>query len=203
MTRRVLSDWLVAYARFTEGTEPPTSYHAWCGVSVIAGALQRKCYLRWPPEIIYPNFYIVLVGPTGKCRKGTAMRLARDIVKDAALPVVAESITREQLIRRMSKAVNNFTDATTGAIRFHCSLHCMSPELSVFLGKEEVRFMADLTDWYDCADEWKYETKHQGYDHIQGVCFNLLGATAPDWFTTMLPKAAIGGGFTARIIFVV
>jgi len=203
MSNRVLSDWLTGYMKYTEWTEPPESYHTWAGISVIAGSLQRRCYLKRHPEIIYPNMYVVLVGPTGRCRKGTAMRLAKEMIKDAGIPLVAESITREQLIRRMRNAVNNFTDASTGAIKFHCSLYCISPELAVFLGEEDIRFMADLTDWYDCADDWRYETKTQGFDHIQGVCFNLFGATAPEWFTTMMPKAAIGGGFTARIIFIV
>ncbi|KKK95539.1 hypothetical protein LCGC14_2671770, partial [marine sediment metagenome] len=28
---RLLSDWLEAYLKFAENTEPPTSYHMWVG----------------------------------------------------------------------------------------------------------------------------------------------------------------------------
>src|SRR5690606_41030710 len=45
--------------------------------------------------------------------------------------------------------------------------------------------------------------KQSGKDHLTGVCFNLLGATAADWLQSILPEEAVGGGFTSRIIFVV
>jgi len=85
----------------------------------------------------------------------------------------------------------------------HCSLTTISGELSVFLGQNDVKFLADLTDWYDSGDSWTYRTKGSGTDKIQGVCFNLLGATAPDWLQSILPQEAIGGGFTSRIVFIV
>jgi hypothetical protein len=66
-----------------------------------------------------------------------------------------------------------------------------------------VEFLADLTDMYDSHEDWTYETKNSGTDHIIGVCFNILGATAPDWLPTIFPAEAVGGGFTSRIIFVV
>jgi len=31
----------------------------------------------------------------------------------------------------------------------------------------------------------------------------MAGATAPDWLQSMLPQEAVGGGFTARVIFIV
>lgn len=199
---RKLHDWLTAYLRYTENTEPPKAYHIWTGVSLVGGALQRKVHLTWGFETIYPNMYIVLVGPSGKCRKGTAMAIGRDLFKSLGLPMTSESITREALIRRM-KAVYTTYQTDAGDIRCHCSLTCMSPELSVFLRQGDLGFLADLTDWYDSHELWTYETKNAGMDEIEGVCFNLLGATAADWLQSILPNEAIGGGFTSRIIFVV
>lgn len=200
---RLLKDWLTTYLEFTENTEPPKSYHTWVGLSCVAGALQRKCYMRWGHDLIYPNLYVVLIGPSGKCRKGTAMTLGREILADVGVPITAESVTREQLIRAMAEASNSFVDRTSGRTHFHCSITCMSEELSVFLGQNDVKFLANLTDWYDSRPEWKYETKGSGKDHLNGLCFNLLGATAPDWLTSILPQEAVGGGFTSRIVFVV
>jgi len=90
-----------------------------------------------------------------------------------------------------------------GAIKYHHSMTCFSEELSVFLGQNDTKFLADLTNWYDSRDEWTYETKGSGKDVIQGVCFNFLGATAQDWIPTMFPQEAVGGGFTSRCFFVV
>ena len=147
--------------------------------------------------------YIILIGPSGKCRKGTAMRMGYEIIKDIGIKIVSESITREALIRNMKNAVDNFVDPQTKKLYYHWSLTCLSEELSVFLGQSDVKFLADLTDWYDSKDKWTYETKNSGVDAIQGICFNILGATAADWLVSILPQEAIGGGFTSRIIFVV
>jgi hypothetical protein len=79
----------------------------------------------------------------------------------------------------------------------------VSDELSVFLGNNDISFLANLTDWYDSPSNWSYETKSRGKEALPGVCLNLLGGTAPDWFTAILPEEAIGGGFTSRIFFIV
>lgn len=203
MSSRRLNDWLSGYIEYTQESEPPLSYHVWTGISLIAASLQRRVYLRWGYETIYPNMYIVLIGPSGKCRKGTAMGIGKDIIKDIGIKLTSESVTREALIRAMKRAVVNYIDPDTKNVVFHCSLTAMSTELSVFLGQNDVKFLADLTDWYDSLDKWTYETKGAGTDDIQGICFNLLGATAPDWLQSILPEEAIGGGFTSRVIFIV
>ncbi len=204
MSERTLPDWLGAYLKYTEETEPPTSYHTWTGISLAAGALQRKVWLRWGHETIYPNMYIILVGPSGRCRKGVAMGIGRDLLGElSTVQISSESITREALIRFMKGAIGTMIDPETKNTLFHCSVTTISPELSVFLGQQNLGFLADLTDWYDSNKVWTYETKGSGTDRIQGVCFNLLGATAPDWIQSMLPQEALGGGFTSRCIFIV
>ena len=204
MSGRRLNDWITTYLEYSENTEPKKSYHLWTAVSVIAGALQRRVYIKWGHESIYPNLYIVLVGRSGRTRKGTAMTIGIDLFNQLNFPVTAESITREQLIRTMKLAVNSFEDpGKIPPIKYHCSITTFSKELAVFLGNKDIRFLADLNDWYDSHDSWRYGTKGAGIDHIKGVVYNLLGATAPDWIQSMIPLEAVGGGFTARIIFIV
>lgn len=200
---RELTDFISGYLEYCEDTESPTQYHLWCAISSISSALQRKCSLPWGVETIYPNQYIVLIGPSGKCRKGVAMGICYDIVRDAGLTYAADSITREALIRDFKDSAASFQDPVQDDIKWHCSLTVFSEELSIFLGNKDVRFLADLTDWYNCKSEWTYRTKNMGTDKIANMCMNMLGATAPDWLTSILPQEAVGGGFTSRIIFIV
>lgn len=200
---RILSDWLNAYIKYTENSEPPQAYHIWTGISCLAGALQRKVYVKWGRSTIYPNLYIVLVGPSGRAKKGTALEFAKPLLKAAKINMIEGAITREKLIRRMATAVSNFTDMTTGEIKFHCSISFLSDELSVFLGQHNIKFLADLCNWYDSPARWEYDTKGQGTDTIDGLCFNLIAGTAPDWLPSILPKEAVGGGFTSRVVWVV
>ena len=200
---RQLTDFISGYLEYCKNTESPTQYHLWCGISAISSALARKCRLPWGVETIYPNHYIVLIGPSGKCRKGVAMGICYDIVQSAGIKCCAESITREALIRDFKESIASFSDpGGEGGIKYHCSMTIFSEELSIFLGNKDVRFLADLTDWYNCKTEWTYRTKNMGTDKIANMCFNMLGATAPDWLTSILPQEAVGGGFTSRIIFI-
>ncbi len=200
---RELPDWLNAYLRYTENSEPPTSYHYWCALGIIAGALQRRVNLQWGFETIYPNLFTVLVGHSGRTRKGVALGIAREmLVKVPGISVAPEASSREAIILAMKRANASFQDEE-GVIHMHCSLTAFSEELSVLLGQSDIKLLANLTDWYNSKNEWVYETVGRGRDELQGLCFNLLGATAPDWLQSMLPQEAVGGGFTSRVIFVV
>lgn len=211
MATRKLSDWLTGYLEYVADTEPPKSFHTWVGISVIAGALQRRVWSQWGHQVLYPNLYIVLVGKSGGARKGTAMKIGRDILKGVpTVEVVAESITRERLIQKLADLSGRSSfgvkaDPISGTIQrsqAQAALTCFSEELAVFLKQKNIDFLSNLTDFYDSHDTWKYETKNNGEDHIYGICFNLLGATAPDWMQSMLPQEAVGGGFTSRVIFI-
>jgi len=159
--------------------------------------------MKWGRSTIHPNLYVILVGPSGRAKKGTALEFAKPILKGVGVKVIEGAITREKLIRRMSDAISQFSDGSTGLIKFQCAVTCLSDELSVFLGQNNIKFLADLCNWYDCPNEWVYDTKGQGTDFLEGLCFNLIGATAPDWIPSILPKEATGGGFTSRVIWVV
>jgi hypothetical protein len=149
--------------------------------------------------------YIVLVGPSGKTRKGSALGIAKDMLKEmSGVTIAPESSSGKQAMIGIMKRLNyNFQDPSDGKIKYHCALTAFSEELSVFLGQKDIAYLATLTDWYDSKDTWEYETVGRGKESISGVCLNLIGGTAPDWLQSMLPQEAIGGGFSSRVIFVV
>lgn len=206
MSERKLDDFLSGYLEYTNSSEPPTSYHVWCGLAVIAGALQRRVYLPQGLErTIYPNLYVILVGPSGRTRKGVALGIAKELLSEVSIVTISpESCSgREALATVMKRAEATFTDPTDNKIKSHCAISAFSEELSVFLGQGDIKLLANLTDWYDSKDFWEYESIGRGKDGIKGVCFNMVGGTAPEWIQSMLPHEAIGGGYTARVIFIV
>ena len=200
MAQRNVPDWIEGYLSYTEDSEPPKLFKEWCAVSVIAAALQRKCRLEWGTTVFYPNLYIVLTAPAGKARKGTAMAPARKFIDRIGIPLAAEAVTREALIRTLKESES--VVSTENGIIVHSSLTVFSPELTVFLGYNNTQLMSDLTDWFDCSEKWVYRTKTAGTDDISGVFINMLGATTPDLIRSTLPLDAIGGGLTSRMIFV-
>jgi len=60
---RHFPDWLSAYISYSGYGEAPKYMSFWTGVSTIAGALRRRCwidqtYFKW-----FANFYVILVAP--------------------------------------------------------------------------------------------------------------------------------------------
>ncbi len=197
---RELPDWLDSFLDYQKRSEAPTIYQKWVGLSTIAAVLQRKVWLPWDVDI-YPNLYVVLVGPSS-ARKGTAMSPALRFLKEVEIELSADSVTREALIKSMKLINYSYKDEVTGEPILHSSMTIFSPELAVFLGYNNPELISALTDWFDCRDPWTYLTINRGTDRIEKTWVNLIGATTPDLLQKILPQDAIGGGLTSRIIFV-
>jgi hypothetical protein len=198
MAARKAGDWIEGFLRLTENTESPKQYRLWTAVSIVASALRRKCFLKWGNVgTLYPNMYIVLVGPSG-ARKTTAMRIGEYFLNEVGIAKSSEAVTREALIGELEEAID--TDPVT--LLQHSSLTVFAEELVVFLGKDNEQLMSNLCAWYDCKDVWNYKTKNSGENEIDGVWVNLIGATTPTLIRSNLPIEAVGGGLASRCIFV-
>lgn len=196
---RLVNDWIDGYVELLDNAEPPLLYKEWVAISVVAACLQRKCYHTWEMDTrIYPNMYIVLVGPPAS-KKGTTMRPAKAFLDSLGIKVSSNAITREALIRELTGTALPLE----GSDQFlHSSMTVFSEEFTVFLGYKNKEMIDTLVDWFDCADRWEYKTKNSGEDLILGVWVNLLAGTTPTALREALPDTSIGGGFTSRIIFV-
>jgi len=203
MADRLLDDWVTAYLEYTNISESPISYHTWASISCIAAALQRKVYMEWGLSTIYPNNYIVLVGPSGRSRKAEPLEIAQWMVNELNLSTIGEDNTAESIIRDIRAARVDYIDGTTGNRKIQSAVTCFVEELAVFTGYQNQVLLAYLTSWYDSRYTWTRRTKHQGTDKITGMCFNMLASTAPDWLPHILTKESVGGGFTSRCIFIV
>lgn len=197
---RRLNDWLDGFMQYGANSEPPTQFRLWTGVGVVAAALQRKCYMEWEKDI-YPNMYICIIGPPGS-KKGTAMGPGAELLRSISIPMSADAITPEQLIRRMSEANGTDNDPLTGEIIMHSSYTVFSEEFTVFLGHQNPKLAATLCDLYDCKPKFTNDTKTQGTDEIIGPWLNIIGATIPAVLRSALPLEAIGGGLTSRMMMI-
>ncbi len=197
---RRIPDWLDGFMHMDRNSEAPNIFRYWTGISCIAAALQRKCFVKLGMLTWYPNFYILLVGPSG-VRKGTAMDPGRKMLGEIGIKLAAQATSLQKLINKMRTIT--YTEITEdGKMYFHSSLTVFSKEFTVFLGYQNKELMSNLCDWYDCEDEWTYETLKRGEDKIVGVWVNIIGATTPKLIHTSMPLDAIGGGLTSRMIMV-
>lgn len=203
MTSRNLDDWISGFMELTENSEPPILFRKWTAISTIASALQRKVRVELGISLtFYPNFYIVLVGPSAT-GKGTAMKYASDIIEQVpGIRLSAQATSLQALIRRMKETNLTDVDLNTGDQQYHSSLTIFSTEFTVFLGYHNNEMMSSLCEWYDCHNRWTYDTIKRDKEEIIGVWVNILAGTTPDSLQASLPIVSIGGGLTSRIIFV-
>ncbi|KKN23494.1 hypothetical protein LCGC14_0904290 [marine sediment metagenome] len=193
-TERVLDNWLMRYGEYTIESESPEQFHLWTGLSIIASVVRRNVWLDQGTHTLYPNMYVILVGPPGRVRKSTSIRLGRHLLLDIEnIHFGADSCTREELIKSMAKIS---VTATQAAMTIH------STELSSLIEPSGIKMIQFLTDIFDGDFKWRYSTKHQGKDVIHNPVLNILAATTPTWIADGLPADVVGHGFTSRVLFV-
>lgn len=193
MPARLIPNWIEAYLAYTNKSESPEEYHKWVAISTIAGAMQRRSFFNYDYFLAYPNMYIVLVGPAGRCKKSTAMRIGRGMLSEVpGINFTVDSTTRERLILDMTQAHKDG----------HSPMTAYSSEFASLLASSGMDMVVFLTDIFDSPLEWAHRTKLGGTNKIKGPCLNVCGATTPDWIARAMPLDTVGIGLTSRIIFV-
>lgn len=202
---RELTNWVDSYMLYMDNTESARGFHKWTALSVIASCLRKKVFLGIGRINIYPNMYVVFVGPPGEPRKSQAISFGTEFLSQIPdIIISADAITPQALIEDLEKSAIDepMPDGTTYQ---HASLTITSKEFESFLGAkiENTKMITYLTDLFDAQKiPWKYRTKHSGNNVIPSVFLNLLAATTPESIASSLPSSAIGTGLTSRIMFI-
>lgn len=198
---RQLGNIVNAYMEYTRGTESPQAYHFWSIVTIIGAVTARQTSFDFNYFKIYPNFYTILVGPSG-VRKSAATSIAIQLGESAGIKKFSDKITGAALIKDLAEGT---VKRITGNVIQLCSpLLIYSSELGVFLGPDAYSsgVVADLTDLYDCPRKWEKKTISRGTEEIIGPYVSLFAATTPTALKACVPPDAVGQGFTSRILFV-
>ncbi len=201
MIERKAGFWLDTYMKYTFQSEAPDSYHIWSAISIIAACLQRKVWLDWGFFDIFPNLYIILVGPPG-ARKNIAINIAVSLTRGVKGVMFASDCTTGPALVEAIKECEAVTEFENGKKVKHSSITIVSKEFINFIHVDD-HMMTWLTDLFDTHEEWKYRTKGRGTYPIEGVWVNLLGGITPTGFTKVVPDEVIGEGFPSRVVFVV
>lgn len=194
--------FLKNYMTWNEGTEVPRQYYFWSGIAALSALVNGQVYTRMGRYEIYPNMYIVLLGPPGN-GKTSAMRRTEKLIRGFEdISLSAQSETAEGLVRFMRDKCVRPLALAEGNVDF-TPVTCLLSELSNFFGRDPGGMIDVLTGIWDCGgDNFHRRTKGQGEDILPRPNLNLLGCTTQDWITTYLKSDIIGGGFTRRVVFV-
>ena len=190
---RELNNWIESYMKYTLHTESPDLFHKWTAISCIAAALGRRVWIDRGAYRIYPNHYIIIVAGTAQCRKSTAVRIGRDLIRTARVTnISAERITDALLWKQLGDMSKE---------RGSAEMFTFVDELKNYLKAEDAYrgVIVTLTTLFLCPDEIESGTKGAGVDSLKNPCLNILAATTPKDFSEIIPGGSAESGFIPRL----
>ena len=189
------------YMDFTSGSEVAENYHFWSGIFALSATVNRRVWLNLGQYTLYPNLYVILLGPPGS-GKDLAMDTSRLVIEDiGGVKFSGDAQTKESLVRYLRDECPEIITINGEAITI-TPISIFATELSHLLGPNSGHMIDFLTTIYTKDKRYVTRTKNKGDDIIERPFLGLLAGTTPDWITTYLKSDIIGGGFTRRVIFV-
>lgn len=203
MGERKLKSWLEGFDQYTSNLPSPPLFRKWAAIAAVSGALERKVWIKSNIGVLYPNTYIILVGPAG-VGKTVLTDLVRSMWRDLETHFIASSsVTKASLIDDLRDASRRLIkpEHTPSIIEFN-SLLIAANELSTLIPGYESDFMSVLTDLWDCKH---YSERRRSKDLnfvLNAPQLNLLAATTPSYLNSLMPEGAWEQGFISRTMLV-
>lgn len=198
-----LPSWTDAFLEFTDKTGTPQLFRKWTGIYTVAAALERKVFVQTNKGVLYPNMYVVLVGPAGT-GKTVPAAIAYQLYKELEDHHVAStSVSRASLIDELHEAERKIVRPQDNPpITSFNSLAVYSNELGTLIPAYENDFINVVTDLYDCKrfDERKRTAKLEL--KMPNPQLNFLAATTPSYLNNLMPEGAWDQGFISRTMLI-
>ena len=198
--KRILSDWVETFMEYTSGIPSPEIYRRWTAYSIIAGALERRVWTEVQGSLLYPNLFILLIGPPA-VGKSMAIKEAQALwARCGIFNLAPNGMTKAAFIDQLMEKIKTF-EVNGVSYSIH-SLLIAAPEFGTLFPEYDQRFLSTLNDIYDCGEVSEDRTRGGGKISVDRPHVHILAGTQPMYLGEILPESAYGQGFTSRIVFV-
>lgn len=199
---RRLDDWVTGFLEYTEILSSPRIFRLWAAIGTVSAALERRVHVRTMGADLFPNLYVVLVGPPGVGKSVVLAHSERLIRSVPDLFVAPSNVSSASLIDSLGEAKRKVLEPKSGWYSEFNYLVAVASELGTFLPVYEASFMNLLTKAYDGEMlEDRKRTKNISVK-IDRPLLSILGGTTPSYLNSFLPEGAWDQGFTSRTIFI-
>ena len=203
-------DFISLFLDYTESTISPDVFRRWCGISLLAGALERRCWVRVGRYQTYPNLYTVFVARpgVGKYIIEEVGELWRDTCRPGseakAFHVAPSNMTKAALLDRLALAVQRQDGPEGTPPHITHPMLVAAEEMGVLLPKYDGEFISVLNRIWNNPPIHE-ETRRTGKVQELSITFpqlNLLAGVQPGWLSCNLPDDAWTTGLTSRMMLI-
>lgn len=200
--------FLLDFLEYTDGKPSPEIFRIWSGISCVAGALERRVWIANQAGRVYPNLFVLLVAPPA-IGKDMSIDPVTSLWRSTKgkIKVGSDSLTRASLLDEMENAKNILLlspDKANGSgelLEYH-ALAVANPEFGNLVGEYDLYFLSLLTALYNCKETFDATTRTSKSVFLKNVCLNILCGWQPATMAHIVPEAAWGQGFMARMLMV-
>ena len=203
---------------YLKDIESPKSFIDWSFYSMIAGCLQRRVWYASDTFQLFPNLFVLLVGPPA-AGKSRVISQVGAIIQDPTMIIInkttqneeprfpygADTTTQEAIIKELAtttKTIMRRDELSEKLIPYSSSpMFFVLEELATLFRRNTADVVNMLNQLYDSRN-YTYKTKHQGNDLVRNVCVNILGGTTPNFIQEAFSNEIMSQGFTSRVILV-
>ncbi len=193
----------------TVGVNSPDQFRLWTGISLVAGACERRVWARAAKAQTFPNLYVLLTAAPGVGKQ--VINLAKLLWKSVKEPnngppafrVAPTQMTKAALIDSIGKATQ-FKMVKGANIKYH-SLLIAAEEFQVLLPHYDEEYIGTLNEIFNNPDTPYEEVRRTGTVKeisIENPQLNILAGVQPSYFVSTFPEHAWTTGFARRIIMV-
>lgn len=202
-------DFIDLFLHYTEGDISPEMFRLWSAISLVAGALERRVWIKNGSRFAYPNLYTLLVAPPG-VGKGIIENV-RDLwtetcqpgTKTPAFHVAPDSMTKASLIDTLEEASTSFLGTGGAPFRYN-SLLVAAEEFSVLLPAYDMEYIGVLNSIWQNKARHEERRRHgrKQQTMIENPTLNLLGGAQPAWLAALFPEEAWNTGLARRLVMI-
>lgn len=199
------ADFITSWMENVADVSSPALFKQWAGITAVAGALERRCWVKTRKGAIFPNLFTLLVASPG-IGKTEAINLTAEFWKETKkLHVAPKRLSSAALVDNLKEAVQ----IKIGGGKFpnyeFSSLQMPIPEFSTFIQAYDTDILGVISDIYDCPPDFSEKRRHNNDGKLLEIIapqLNIIAGVQPSFMARVLPEEAWGQGFTSRLVMI-
>lgn len=194
-------DFIDSFLDYTDKGTSPYIFRLWAAIAGVAGALERRVWVKALPQPTYANLYVLLVAAPG-IGKGVIDDITHIWRKVPKLHLAPDSVTSASLLDSLVEANRHIVHNGSLAFEYH-SLIVSSEEFGILVPSHDLEFLSRLNRIFTNPPSLRVKRKYIKEEYnITNPQMTILAGTQPGYLGSLLPEEAWSMGFTQRLLMI-